>query len=246
MLRATAVSSRGPQPVSSRPSGREAALQPCARAPSAPDRLALGPGDARLYYRYCGGVKGRRRFVGYSNGRIQYALHKIRVIHPHVDAQRTGSGTAAFIGAYRCFFQDEHAPETSREKSRGIRIAALCAQGVPSLTACFCVCFSLFGATPSRLLEGNGRFADVDLEGRAVGLLSVVLVWKPHSEALSQIWEGGQGQGPAQGNVCEYTVPFLLPVSRLCTESPDASRRAAWRQWHVYMYRTVSILVLMW
>ncbi|EPY80543.1 hypothetical protein CB1_000820009 [Camelus ferus] len=164
------------------------------------------PGQAR----YCGGVKGRRRFVGYSNGRIQYALHKIRVIHPHVDAQRTGSGTAAFIGAYRCFFQDEHAPETSREKSRGIRIAALCAQGVPSLTACFCVCFSLFGATPSRLLEGNGRFADVDLEGRAVGLLSVVLVWKPHSEALSQIWEGKENDNH-KNNVCFRELDHVFP-----------------------------------
>lgn len=37
----------------------------------------------------------------------------------------------------------------------------------------------------SRLLERSGQFADVDPEGRAGGVVSVVLVWKLHREALS-------------------------------------------------------------
>lgn len=62
----------------------------------------------------------------------------------------------------------------ARENVEGILTTALCVQGVPSLTAYFCVCFSLLGAT-LRLLERNGWFADVDTEGRAGDLVSVVL-----------------------------------------------------------------------
>lgn len=114
------------------------------------------------------------------------------------------------------FFQDEYEPRASSEKKYcSILTTALCVQGVPSLTACFCVCFSLFGATPSRLLERSGQFTDVDSESRTRGLVSAVGVWKLHSEALSKIWAEGCGQGQ---------------VSRLCGGSSGAHRRAAWKQ----------------
>lgn len=96
---------------------------------------------------------------------------------------------------YRCFFHDECARSaSSQEKPRGVLTTALCAQGADP-DSFFCVCFSLFGATSSSLLEASRRGADVGADGRAGGLVSVVWVWEAHREALSPICVGQVGRG---------------------------------------------------
>lgn len=103
----------------------------------------------------------------------------------------------------------------------------MCSRSVEPDSLLLCLLFSVW-CYPSSLLEGDGRFADVD---RARGLVSTVLVWKPHSEGLSSAL-GARGQGAGCGGAdCESTEPFLLRVSRLCPESPGAYRKAACKKW---------------
>lgn len=77
---------------------------------------------------------------------------------------------------YDCCARDAHGQRLpARENIEGFLTTAPCVQGVLSFTAYFCVCFSLLGATLSRLLERNGWFADVDPESRAGDLLDYTL-----------------------------------------------------------------------
>lgn len=104
-----------------------------------------------------------------------------------------GVGNAVSPLVYCCFCHDECARSaSSQEKPRGV-LTRRCVLEAPSLTASS-VCFSLFGATPSSLLEASHRGADVGADGRAGGLVSV-WVWQAHREALSPIWVGRVGRG---------------------------------------------------
>lgn len=124
---------------------------------------------------------------------IQHASHGIRFTR-----ERTlhGVGNAVSPLVY-----DECARSaSSQEKPRGV-LTRRCVLEAPSLTAS--VCFSLFGATPSSLLEASHRGADVGADGadvgadgRAGGPVSV-WVWQAHREALSPIWVGRVGRGTA-------------------------------------------------
>lgn len=118
---------------------------------------------------------------------IQHASHGIRFTR-----ERTlhGVGNAVSPLVY-----DECARSaSSQEKPRGV-LTRRCVLEAPSLTASS-VCFSLFGATPSSLLEASHRGADVGADGRAGGVVSV-WVWQAHREALSPIWVGRVGRGTA-------------------------------------------------
>lgn len=85
------------------------------------------------------------------------------------------------------------------------------------------VCFSLLGATASRLLERGSWFADVDAEGRAGDLVSVV--WSEAARRGSVFGLGGCGPGAstagAAGGEQKSPVKALinaggLPVSGGC------------------------------
>lgn len=123
---------------------------------------------------------------------------------------------------WHLFFRDEN------EKCRGLSNTGLCVQGAWSLTACFCVCFSLFGATRAACWKET---AALQMWTEPGGWS--VLSWSGSRtvRVYPQLW-GARGQGAGCGGAdCESTEPFLLRVSRLCPESPGAYRKAACKKW---------------